>query len=426
MLDTLRISTLPNGIRVLSVAKPQAEGVRLAIHVRVGSRNEPEPLNGASHFIEHMLFKGTARRSAKALSQAIEGQGGSINAYTDRDNTCYYAEVPADKAHRALDVLGDLFYNATFDPKELDRERHVIAEEIHMYADQPDSVAIENLAAQLWSGHPLGRPILGPMDGILAMPRADLLAYRAANYTPGRTLFAFEGRVRHDACVKAVEALAGALPAAPAAREPEPFTRAIPQDPFSLTRRDINQTQLAFGWRTAGLEVAPKARATLRFLSAVLGESMMSRLFQSIRERRGLCYSVASGTSTFADAGAFYVAAGCHPDKAYGGAKAILAEIRKLIEKPIGAAELRRTRDYLCGRFRLRLDRSAAGWAAAQTLFGQAPDAEATLAAFRAVTPEDLREAAATYLAPDRLALAVVAPNRARHGAEAWTRLMHY
>lgn len=425
MLDPLRISELPNGIKVVTLARPQAEGVSVAIHARVGSRNETEPLNGASHFIEHMLFKGTPSRTAKAISQAIESQGGSVNAYTDRDNTCYYAKVPYDKADLALDVLADLFYNATFDPKELERERCVIAEEIRMYDDQPDSVALDRLGAQLWSGHPLGRPVQGTLEGVLALPHADLLAYRKAHYAPCRTLFAFAGRVEHEACVKAVARIAGRLRNPKALRDPEPFSRAIPLEPFSLTRRGIQQTQLAFGWRVPGF-TAQAEQPALAFLSCLLGETMMSRLFQSIRERRGLCYSVSSGLSLVSDTGALVVSAGCDPAKAYTGAKAILAEMRRLIEKPVGPAELRRTRDYLIGRFRLRMDGTPIGWAAGRALFGLPLDPAAHLESLRAVTSADIQALAQRCLTPDALAMTVVAPEKARHSAEDWAKLLTY
>ncbi len=425
MLDTLQITELPNGLKVATFTKPQAEGVQVAIHTRVGSRNEPEALNGASHFIEHMLFKGTARRSAKAISQAIEVHGGALNAYTDRDHTCYYATVPYNKTNVALDVLADLFYHATFDPKELDRERRVIAEEIRMYDDQPDSLALDRLIAQLWSGHPLGRPILGTLDGILSMPRAKLLAYRKAHYAPCRTLFTFVGRVEHDACVKAVTKLAGHLRNPSELPEPEPFSRVIPLDPFTLTRRRIQQTQLAFGWRMPGLLSSDELPASI-FLSCLLGETMMSRLFQSLRERRGLCYSVSSGLTHSIDCGGLVVTAGCDAEKAYSGAKAILAEMRRLIEKPVGAAELRRTRDYLCGRFRLRMDGAPMSWASGRILFNLPLDPEAFLERYRAVTAADIQALAQHTLQPDSMAMTVVAPETARHSAEDWARLLTY
>ena len=423
MLESLQITTLDNGIKVVTLTNPHAEGVHVGIHARVGSRNETEALNGASHFIEHLLFKGTKKRSAKAISQAIEGQGGLINAYTDKDNTCYFAKVPYDRASVAIDVLGDLFYNATFDAKELERERSVIIEEINMYDDQPDSVAMDQLNRQLWAGHPLGRPILGPIENILNLSRESLMAYRDAQYTPNRTVFAFHGRIRHDVCVKKVEKLAGHLKNPETIREPETFTRAIPLEPFAITRRHIQQTQIAMGWRTPGL-MEQERLPTLALLSCVLGESMMSRLFQTIRERKGLCYSIHSGTALCHDCGALIIAAGCDSKKAFQGTQAIIGEINKLVRTPLSAAELRRTRDYLCGRFRLTLDRAPMGWAVGRILFGFDVNPAVLLDGYRAVTAQDVQTLATELFAQQPTALSVVAPTDARPKDATWEKLI--
>lgn len=425
MLDTLQITQLSNGIKIVTLEKPEAESAHIAIHVRVGSRNETEAQNGASHFIEHMLFKGTQKRSAKAISQAIEGQGGSINAFTDKDTTCYYAKVPYDRAFSAFEVLGDLFYNSIFDEKELNRERQVIAEEIFMYDDQPDSVAMENLNSQLWAGHPLGRPVLGSLENVLNMPRAELLNYRATQYAPARTVFAFAGRIRHEKCVRYVEKLAGHLNNPPRLREPEPFTRAIPLTPLTLTQRSIQQTQIAFGWRAPRIMEADKM-PILSFLSCLLGETMMSRLFQSIRERKGLCYSINSGLSLGLDFGALVIAAGCDAGKSYYCARSILTELHKIMEKPISAAELRRTRDYLCGRFRLRMDGAPIGWAAGRILFGLDVQPRAVLESLQMVTAQQIQALAAELFIPNRTALAIVAPKTSRCREETWRKLFAY
>lgn len=426
MLENLKFTRLPNGIGILTFVKPEAQSVQMAIHVRVGSRNEPEALNGVSHFIEHMLFKGTPSRSSKAISQAIEGVGGSVNAFTDRDNTCYYTKVPYDKAEMAFEVLTDLFYHASFDSKEFDRERHVITEEIHMYDDQPDSVAMDQLMQQLWSGHPLGRSILGPIETIQSVSRADVLAYRKANYIPARTIYSFCGRIDHDRCVAAVSNVAGRLRNPKTTREPEVYSRAIPLDPFTLTRREIQQTHIAAGWRIPGFEDRAGYPYACVALSALLGESMMSRLFQSIRERRALCYNINSCALLGNDHGALIIAAGCDPKKAFQGTKAIFTEIRKLIEKPIPKAEFNRTIEYICGRFRLRMDASPMGWYAGRALFNQPMDPEAVIASLRALTPLDLKRAANDYLQPNQLALSIVAPTQAQHCAADWCSLMRY
>lgn len=421
---TYQLTTLPSGIRVLTLSKPEALAARVAIYASVGSRHEWEAVNGASHFIEHMLFKGTARRTARKISQTIEGQGGMLNAYTDRDHTCYYAKVPCDKVFLALDVLADLFYHAAFDPKELDRERQVIAEEIRMYDDQPDSVVLDRLVSQLWSGHPLGRPILGTLEGIAAMPREALLSYWRGQYAPARTLFAFTGRVEHARCVAAVERLTRTVQAAPMLREPEPFSPVIPLEPLSLERRaGIQQAQLAFGWRTPAWREA-EASAALPALSCLLAETMMGRLFQSIREKRGLCYSISGGISQLTDCGILAITAGCAPEKALRCARAVLAECRRVAEKPIGAAELRRTRDYLSGRFRLRLDEAPLWYVAARTLFGMPIEPEAHLARLEALTPEAIRACASALFTPGNLALTVLLPEGTHAPAAAWGRLI--
>ncbi len=408
MLKNVKVTTLPNGIRVVTMAKPDAEGVRIAIHARVGSRNEPFELNGASHFIEHMLFKGTAKRSAQHVTRSIEGQGGNINAYTDRDNTCYYAAVPHEKQRVALDILTDIYLNASFDAKELDKERRVIVEEIRMYDDQPDSVAFETMIMQLWSGHPLGRTILGPEETILSLPREALLAYRAQHYAPSRTLFAFAGRVQHDRCVADVWKRTAHLKAPTALREPEPFSRIIPLEPYRFIARPIAQAQIALGWRIPGME-DQDAAAKYRTLSCLLGESMMSRLFQHLRERKGLCYSVAADAAFYTDCGALCITAGCDATRGKIATKSILEELDKLAQKPISAAELRRTKDYLCGRFRLRMDGLPIGWIATRTLFGYDADPNQLLARYRAVTATDLQHCAQTLLQSPH-ALTLVAP----------------
>ena len=421
MLENLKITRLPNGIRIVTCENERAEGVRTAIHVRVGSRNEPLDVNGASHIIEHMLFKGTPKRNAREISQAIEGQGGSINAYTSYDQTCYYAVVPYDRARRAFDVLSDIYLNASFDPKEFERERKVILEEIRMYDDRPDSVVFTNLFRQLWSGHPIGRPIAGPAETVAGVSREAILQYRAQQYAPSRTVIAFGGRVKHDDCVKLVEKSMGHLKDSDGLRHPEPFSRIIPLEPISIVRRPIQQAHLAFGWRTPGIHERPY-RAPISVLSNLLGGSMMSRLFQSIREKRGLCYSIYAGQEFMTDTGAFIVQAGCDPEKAYIGAKAIMKEIQKMTQTRVGAAELKRTVDYIVGRFRLRMDGQPVAWAAEQVLFDVDTPANELIEEYRSVTPEALLRIAQEIFRPDNMALSLVLPQDLRPADAVWQK----
>jgi predicted Zn-dependent peptidase len=208
-------------------------------------------------------------------------------------------------------------------------------------------------------------------------------------------------------------------------RELEPFSRACPQDALSVTRRAINQTQLAFGWRAFGLMDTARL-PVLSLLSCALGETMMSRLFQNIRERKGYCYSIHSGSMLCIDTGALLITAGCEAAKSAKCTKAILAEVRKMMEKPMSAAELRRTRDYLCGRFRLRMDNAPINWLAGRVLFDLPYDPQATLESFRSVSAQDIQQLAAEILTPERLSLAVVAPESLKRSDEAWAKLMTY
>lgn len=424
MLKSVQVTQLANGIRVVTLPKKETEAAMVSIYTLVGSRNETEALNGASHFIEHMLFKGTPKRSAKAISQAIEGQGGNFNAFTSTSATCYYAKVPYNKVSLAVDVLSDLFYHASFDPADLESERRVIIEEIRMHEDLPDHLAFQQLTSQLWSGHPLGRPISGTIESVSAMTREDILAYRAAQYAPERTVFAFTGRVNHDACVKAVEKIAGHLVNPSTLRAPEPYSRVMPMEPFSLLKREINQTHIGFGWRAPETGLNPKGRVKLAALSCVLGETMMSRLYQSIREKRGLCYSISSDILSEVDCDALLVLTGCDYTKALSGAKAILKEVVRLKERAISAAEMRRTRDYMCGRFRMTMSGAPMLWISRRLLTGESIDPKEELELCRAITPEDIHQLAQEIFTPERMVMTVVAPERSKESAERWAGIL--
>ena len=422
MLERLRSSRLANGIHVVSYEIPDAEEVKFYILLRVGGRNESAELSGASHFIEHMFFKGTPRRNAKEISQAIESLGGYANAATACETTVLYAKVPYEKAGVAVDVLADLLYNASFDPKELASERDVILSEIQMCDDQPDQVAFEANHAQLWPNHPLGRPIAGTAESVQTLTRSALLAHLKRHYIPANTLFAFSGRIDHDTCRRLVAPYAAKKRNPRILPQPVPFDSAAPHVPLQVIERDVRQTQLVFGWRTPGTDDL-RENAILRVLSALLGATSMSRLFQSVRERRGLCYAISSSCISRRDTGAFLISTGCFPEKARLCAKAIADEVRRLRERPVPAAELRRTLDYCRGSFRLHVDMF---WAAGRLLAGLPADPVAELEKLNAVTAADLQEAARRYLTPERLALTVLTPKDAGHGPDVWQPLFRH
>jgi predicted Zn-dependent peptidase len=410
MLDQVRLTTLPNGTRIITSPQPDAESAAVGIWIGVGGRYESAALTGASHFIEHMLFKGTRRRSARAISQAIEGRGGYLNAYTQEDGTCYYARLPHEFWHEALDVLADMYLEPRLTPADLARERDVIIEELRMYRDQPQHVVQEQFTEAVWPGHALGRPLAGTERSLKAMTRDRLDAFRRAHYTPAATVFAFAGRITHDACVEQVTRLVGQRPAG---RSPTPkaFPARLPQERIRLVRREIEQVHAVIGFRTFGRH--DPRRFALRVLNGALGENMSSRLFQIVREKHGLAYSVQSSYQLLGDTGAVTVSAGLDRARADQALRLVASEIDRIRRKPMGPAELRRTRDYLLGSFRLGLEGASSQmtWAGEGLLqYGKFISPDAVIAKLKAITADDVQCVAQQILDPRRLTVALVVP----------------
>lgn len=410
MLENVRLTTLPNGTRIITSPQPEAESAAVGIWIGVGGRYEPAALTGASHFIEHMLFKGTRRRSAREISQAIEGRGGYLNAYTQEDGTCYYARLPHEYWHEALDVLADMYLEPRLTTADLARERDVIIEELRMYRDQPQHVVQEQFTEAVWPGHPLGRPLAGTEQSLAAMTRERLDAFRRAHYIPDSTVFAFSGRITHEACVKHVAELVGSRPTV---KRPSPkvFSARLPQERMRLVRREIEQVHAVIGFRIFGRH--DPRRFALRMLNGALGENMSSRLFQIVREKHGLAYSVQSSYQLLNDTGAVMVSAGLDRKRADQALRLIAGEIDRIRRKPIGSAELRRTRDYLLGSFRLGLEGTSSQmtWAGEGLLqYDKFISPEVVIARLKAITVDDVQRVAQQVFDRRRLTLALVVP----------------
>lgn len=384
--------------------------VSVGLWVGVGGRYEPAELNGASHFIEHLLFKGTRRRSAKEISQAVEGIGGYLNAFTGEESTCFYSKARCDRFEELLDVLTDMFLNSRFDPVDIDKERSVIKEELAMYLDQPQHLVHEILNETLWPGQPLGRPLTGTERTLDAMRREDLLRFQRHNYVAPCTLVAIAGNVRHSRALKAVSRVArrfplGRRPAYPPAawRQSRPEVR--------LRSKQTEQTQLALGIRTCSRH--DERRYALRLLNTILGENMSSRLFQVVREDRGLAYSIYSSLSFFDDVGTLTIGAGLDADKLPRALKLIVGELKRLKESPVSAAELRRARDYVLGQIDLSLESTdnQMMWIGEQLLgYGRILPPGEIKRRLCAVRPADIRRVAQDFFQPERLNLAMVSP----------------
>jgi len=411
-----QITRLSNGLRVATADMPHMASVSLGLWVGVGGRYEPAAENGVSHFIEHMLFKGTKKRSAKEISQAVEGIGGYLNAFTGEENTCFYSKARHDRFDELLDVLTDMFLNSRFDPVEIEKERGVIKEELAMYLDQPQHHVQELLNETLWPNQPLGRPLTGTAKTIDAIARADLLRFLRTNYVTGVTLIAAAGNLSHQSVVKAVSRFAPRFPAGKPPRfVPAENNQARPR--LRLFTKKTEQTQLALGVRSCSRR--DERRFALRLLNTILGENMSSRLFQVVREDRGLAYNIYSSLSFFDDTGDLVISAGLDTANLSKTLKLILRELRHLAATPPAATELRRARDYVIGQMDLSLENTESQmmWLGEQLLgYGRivpAPEIKRRLAR---VTAADICAAAHAFLRPDRLNLALVSSLRSDAG----------
>lgn len=413
-----KVTRLENGLTVASAEMPHMASVSVGIWVGVGSRYEPAPINGASHFIEHLLFKGTKARSAREISQAVEGIGGYLNAFTSEEHTCFYAKGRHDHLPQLLDVLADMFLHSTFDPAELAKEREVIKEELAMYLDQPHQHVQELLNAAMWPNQPLGRSITGTVKTLDAMSRADLLDYQGKNYVTGATVIAAAGRVNHGELIKAIKPCLRYF--APGPRPAYgPATSTQTRTTIRLHKKKTEQTQIALGIRACSRH--DPRRYALRVLNAVLGENMSSRLFQTVREDHGLAYSIYSANSFFDDTGDLVVSAGLDLDNLHKALKIIRRELQRLTKELIPAAELRRATDYLCGQLDLSLENSENQmmWLGEQWLgYGKIISPLQVKKRLSEVKASEVRAAARDFLKPDRFTLALVSPLKSEAGLE--------
>ena len=420
MLDNVEVTVLENGATVVSSSAADAESVAVGIWVGVGGRYEKASLTGASHFLEHMLFKGTASRSALELTQAIEGRGGYLNAFTQEESTCYYARLPYEYLPQAFDVLSDMYVNAAITEADLNRERDVILEEIKMCQDQPQHVVQEKLQEALFKGHALGMPLSGDEKTLCKMDREALVRFKARAYAPASTVFAFAGRLDHATCVNTVAAAVGGLKKGRGLAF-KAVDGSVGQDPYVVVKKDIAQVQAVIGFRVFGRH--DDRRYALRVLNAILGENMSSRLFQSVRERHGLCYSIQSSYQLFEETGVFAISGGFDTQRAQAALKLTAKEVRRMLDKKVNVRELKRAKDYLLGTFRLGLEGTGS-----QMMFigesllnyGRLVRPEETLAGIQAVSADDVLRVANDIFEPSRMTLALVVPNAQPESEADW------
>ena len=371
---------------------PYLKSASLGIWVDVGSRNENARENGISHFIEHMCFKGTKRRNAKEIAQSLEILGGTLNAFTSRENTCYYCRVIDENFDIGYDVLADLVTDSLFDPVELEREKDVICEEIKDVFDTPGELVHDYFANALWNSHPLGQTIMGEADGIRKLKRDDMMDYIGRNYTTDRVVVAASGAVNHDRLVKLTQEKLRIAKA----KSPQPVAAPVYEDGKRVVHnRDLNQTHICLGFPSISFD--DKNKYAMLILNTLLGSGMGSRLFQSVREERGLVYTIYSYQDFYKDTGLFGIYLGTDAAKSKEALNVILAELAATKTDSVTELEVANTKSQLKGNLLLSLEGSynRMNRLARHELFiNQFVTLEETAAEIDAVTVEQVRDMA--------------------------------
>ena len=412
--STVRRTVLPSGVRVLTETVPGAQSASVAFSVAVGSRDEVDGHHGSTHFLEHLLFKGTRSRSALDIAVAFDSVGGASNASTGKEHTSYYARVQDRAIPVAVQVIADMLTSSVIDPVEFENERTVILEELAMNDDDPQDVAHEEFFAQVLGAHPLGRPIGGTPETIKAVSRAAVWDHYQRNYRPQDVVIAAAGGVSHDGLLELVNEnleLAGwdlNLTAKPRPWRDQTVAEIDVAPQVKVINRPIAQANIVLG--SKGLVAGDERRYSMAILNTVLGGGMSSRLFQEIREKRGLAYSVYSFNQGYSDAAAFGLYAGCSPQKAPEVIRLMLAELEKVADLGITVAELELAKGNISGGLALKFESTQARMSrlsGAELTDGEFLDLDESLSRYDAVTLEDVQAMAKLMFLNDKSFVAV-------------------
>jgi predicted Zn-dependent peptidase len=412
----VRRTVLPGGLRVITESLPAVRSAAFGIWVGVGSRDEDLRHAGATHYLEHLLFKGTRRRTALDISAEMDAVGGEMNAFTTKEYTCYFARVLDTDLPLAIDILSDMVTGSLITPRDVDAERNVVLEEIAMNDDDPTDTVHEAFAAQLFGDTPLGRPVLGAVESINSITRDQINEHYLARYTPEHLVVAAAGSLDHDALVEQVREAFGAVlhagvqPAPPRLAGDRAGSGAGAGTGVRLVSRGIEQANLVLGCE--GLARTDDRRYALGVLNLALGGGMSSRLFQEVREKRGLAYSVYSFAAQHADAGMWGVYVGCLPSKADDVLAICTTEVEKVVATGLTDAELARGKGQMRGSIVLGLEDPSSRMSRlgkSELVYPRLEPVDETLASIEAVTHDDVRAVASEVLARPK-ALAIVGP----------------
>lgn len=410
-MRTINRTTLPNGLRVVTIPLHDTQAVAVYVLAKVGSRYETRSLNGVSHFIEHLMFKGTTKRPTTLdISKLLDGVGANYNAFTSKDCTGYYVKMNHEHTELALDVVSDMLQHSLFDPKEIERERGVIVEEIKMYDENP-IMAIEDLfeGAVFGQHHQLGWNIAGPQSVIKNVSRAAILKYRNQYYHAGNMWVVVAGKLSPHINQQILKYFRG-VKAKPRTPKFKPY-RHQASAPVVIKHKEVEQVQIGLG--TKSFSYTDKRLPALQVLSVILGGNMSSRLFIQVRERRGLAYSVSAAPNPYEDAGCFMVHAGLEKNRLEEALRVIVAEMKKMKTTKVSSVELARAKEFMRGKTILGLEDSdsLASWYGRQSLFSKKIlSPEESLARMAKVTAADVQAVAQTMFKPGNMKLAIVGP----------------
>jgi len=397
---------LDNGLRFLTEEMTQVRSISIGVWLTRGSRHETAERGGIAHFVEHMLFKGTATRTAEDIAQAIDSIGGQLDAFTAKEYASYYIKVLDEHLPLAIDILSDIVRNPAFSAEDIEREKKVVVEEIKMVEDTPDDLVHELFTQGFWEDHPLGRPILGTKETVESFNTNLLREYFRDAYTPRNLIVAAVGNLRHAHVRDLIEEKFGSLkPVGDAVAEHAPTV--VPK--VLVRNKELEQSHICVG--TNSYPQNHDDRYSSYVLNTLLGGSMSSRLFQNVREKRGLAYAVFSGLSAYRDAGSFTIYAGCSNDAVGEVIDLVVEELRGVKQTPVPAAELQRAKDHLKGSLMLSLENTASRMshlARQEIYFDRQFGLDETLQGIDAVTPEDLQRVAADLFKTDSLAATVL------------------
>ena len=403
----IRRTVLPSGLIVLTERMEHVRSVAMGVWMRAGSRHELPELNGISHFVEHMVFKGTKSRSAQRIAREVDAIGGNLDAFTGKETICFNMKVLDDHVPTALDVLSDLVLNPVFASEEIARERGVILEEIKMDEDNPDTLVHEIFTQSFWKGHPLGKPILGTKETVRSFEQNTLLRFYEQRFLGGNMVFSAAGNLEHDSFVELVTRQFGSL--VPGSVSGDTVVPTITPRINLRNKKSLEQVQLCLG--VPAPPVADESRYTTLLLNTILGGGMSSRLFQTVREERGLVYAIYSDLNPYRDTGSLCVYAGTSADRAVQVIDLIMEEFRRLKTEPLPPDELRRAKDQLKGNLLLSLESSMSrmsNLARQQMYFERFFGLDEILDRVEGVTEEQVMAMATHLFQPERVAVTLL------------------